>query len=659
MAPRVTDAERLAVHVETSYDGVGIRAAREDNSALGREAQAAAQQLTGALNQSAGAERGLAAAAREAASGLDTVRISHEKALEIERQAGGNAQRFTQLLREYRQEQLAVAAAIRETTAAQQQSQARGVMGGLGAAGDVATRSTTAGSVQRVNAELDKIPNKARTGANALSILAFSLQQGTGSAAGFAQAAGSAAFGLSGLTSSARLAASAAGVGALVTVLATAVILLKDASKEAKATDLTIQRIGRTSLTQIAEAEAMQRERVARAERQYLESVERKGLRGSVGPWSEQGRNRTAMQREQSALNEMVNRRVELTTRHNRELQEAQRLNVNEIRDTRSLLDLEVLRTAQLVQRSGLYGQDLGNLERYRQAAATEADIRRRTLELESEGRERAIRERFRQIDDAGKVIALTDEQRLAMETLLRLNRQITKEREQQLLQENALAAAGRREAIRLERARFDSDVREAYDARRAQIELERDAEIQATGDVAAAKERAELRLRQLRREVYRSAIDDLGRLAGATSDSNNKRTRAVEETAKALRRVMIGAEAALASVEAARAWGKSFSRAAAGDLRGAALEAAAAVQLTAAAALGFRESFGGGGSGGGSGGGGPALSSRDPRESPTNVTVVIQTVNPFSKEVLGETVFQLNRAGTLKTPIYAPATVT
>lgn len=72
----------------------------------------------------------------------------------------------------------------------------------------------------------DKIPGKARTAANAFSLLALAASSGTGSVQGMAVAAGGLATGLSGLAGAGRLAAAASGIGTVVTVLAVVIELL-------------------------------------------------------------------------------------------------------------------------------------------------------------------------------------------------------------------------------------------------------------------------------------------------------------------------------------------------------------------------------------------------------------------------------------------------
>jgi hypothetical protein len=88
---------------------------------------------------------------------------------------------------------------------------------------------------------------------------------------------------------------------------------------------------------------------------------------------------------------------------------------------------------------------------------------------------------------------------------------------------------------------------------------------------------------------------------------------------------------------------------AARGDFAGAALHGAAAIKFAAGARSPGSEA--GGGSGGGSAGGGGGAgggTTFQPREASGGggQTIVLQTVNPYSREVIGEAIYQIDRAG-------------
>lgn len=236
MARAIAPDERIALGVETSYDGSGIRAARQDNSALGREARATTQTLAAGAAQGAAAEKGLAAAARQASDEQTKLTLTTEQTRAVVAKSGGDFDRLKQLLREQVETQRQLEQATTATTAAQaQQNQ-------TAAAAPMAGSGGAAASVRRVADEVDRISPKARTAANALSMMAFSIQQSANSTQGLAIAAGSAASGLAGLTTSARLAAAASGIGALVTIFGTVLLLMNKVEQKSKDAGEAIKR---------------------------------------------------------------------------------------------------------------------------------------------------------------------------------------------------------------------------------------------------------------------------------------------------------------------------------------------------------------------------------------------------------------------------------
>ena len=208
-------------------------------------------------------------------------------------------------------------------------------------------------------------------------------------------------------------------------------------------------------------------------------------------------------------------------------------------------------------------------------------------------------------------------------------------------------------------------DPRVSFDARMDLIAMERDAQIKAGMDVATATEISERKMRSLRIETARSTITYLKTIEDAMVGSSSKQIRAVGLLAQNIRRLYIGAEASLAAVESARAFGKVPGYLASHQYGSAALSGLAGLKLAAAAALGFRESLGGGGggAGSGSGGGGATEASRfEPRAGSagagSGVTINLITRDPYGRESIQQTIYSLERAGVLKTPgIQVPTT--
>jgi hypothetical protein len=95
------------------------------------------------------------------------------------------------------------------------------------------------------------------------------------------------------------------------------------------------------------------------------------------------------------------------------------------------------------------------------------------------------------------------------------------------------------------------------------------------------------------RRALIRSEIDETKRgyktIEDALLSSHSRQLKAIGHAMQSFRRLEIGAEASMAAVESARAFGKVPGYLAAGQIASAALSAASGVQLAAAAALGLQ----------------------------------------------------------------------
>jgi hypothetical protein len=199
-------------------------------------------------------------------------------------------------------------------------------------------------------------------------------------------------------------------------------------------------------------------------------------------------------------------------------------------------------------------------------------------------------------------------------------------------------------------------DIRDAFAARMEMIEAERQARLQAGIDVAVADREAEHKKNQLRREALRATVMHLKQIEDATIHSRHSQIRAIGVLAQTLRRLQIGAEASMAAVESARAFGKVPAYLAAHDYRGAALSAMAGVKLAAAAALGFREAGGGGSGGSGGGGSGPGATGVErfePRGAAGSggIHLTIITRDGSGRERIQQTLHDLHRGQVLKLP--------
>ncbi len=91
------------------------------------------------------------------------------------------------------------------------------------------------------DATFQQVPRGARTAANGLSILALSAQSSTGGVTSAVRAVGNLAFGLSTLSTSANVVAGAAGIGAVVTIMATLIELFIRGTEKTREQDAALK----------------------------------------------------------------------------------------------------------------------------------------------------------------------------------------------------------------------------------------------------------------------------------------------------------------------------------------------------------------------------------------------------------------------------------
>jgi hypothetical protein len=266
-----------------------------------------------------------------------------------------------------------------------------------------------------------------------------------------------------------------------------------------------------------------------------------------------------------------------------------------------------------------------------------------------------AIAQQFRHRDASGQIVALTAEEVRLRGILLDQNDAIARAKQIELEADREAAQIAQRAAI----LQGSDSVYDRTQGRLIAIEQERQAEIKKTGDILAANEAAEQKKRALYGETAKQASDDAKTIFDVFRNSSNSTLKAIGTFGENLRRVVIGAEAARALVNAATESAAAIASLAVGDFRGAALHGEAALSYGAAAALGARESLGGGGSGGGASGGGGGDggggSTFTPNQQPAGGTTVINliTTDPYGRESINRVSWQLQRNGTLNVPIY------
>ncbi|HVX39617.1 MAG TPA: hypothetical protein VHB25_08590 [Gemmatimonadaceae bacterium] len=667
--------DNIAIAVETSADLTGTQAARHEVSALAQEATAATEQMAQGAVQAAAGQETLAAATAKASAQADAGAASANKAssslttlgkagADAGARAGaglagvaGDAQTLASSVNiaigEFEAFGQAVdVTSLRAVQAYRQQGDALAAnLAKLGATDAEINRiGTSIARVERAAGaslvpippedvqRLEVIPGKARTGANSLAILTQAALAGQGSLAGMATAAGGLATGLAGVTDNAKLAAGAAGIGALITVG----VLLYETYKRAKdeivsaASPEVIAHLGHDTLTQAKKDLANYTK--------LRDQAQQEAAQKATGTILDLIPHTAAYEAEKHY--ETLARNVEEATKRVLELEHAERIRAIEL--AQSARD-EIANNRRLLQ-----------LEQDR-AAHKKNDYQLSLEQNETERRQRAaeIEQQFRHRDANGQIVALTAEEVRLRDQLLAQNDAIARAKGLQLQYDYQIAL----QTATAQRLEGSDNAAERVRGRLEEIELERQAEIQKTGDVYNANLNAEQKKRQLYRDTAAAANDAAKSIFDVLRSSNEKTLKAVGTFGESFRRIVIGADAARALVKAAHEGAEAIASLAAGDFRGAALHGAAALEFGKAAALGAQESLGAGGGGGAGSGGvastnaGSATFAPNAPQGGAAVIVNLLTTNPYTGENVATTSYYLNRQGLLNRPIYVPPT--
>lgn len=198
----------------------------------------------------------------------------------------------------------------------------------------------------------------------------------------------------------------------------------------------------------------------------------------------------------------------------------------------------------------------------------------------------------------------------------------------------------------------------EALRGRLEMIAIERDAQIKSGIDVRLATLGAERAKRQAYYETYRAAVQSAQQLSSVLIQSKSKELRAIGQSIAGVRRIVLGFEAAEATIQALKYGAKAIGYAADLQWARAGMAAAAAVQFAGVAAAAGAEAAGGGGgvsSAGGAGGGAAGSAStfepRSASQGQGGVTIVLVTRDPYGREQIQQTMYALNRSGKLGVP--------
>lgn len=494
----------------------------------------------------------------------------------------------------------------------------------------------------RANAQLNAFPTqRLRTGANAVSSIAFAAEQ---SALGGRQAViafGNLATTLSFVSQSAKFASWAGGIGAAVVVAGTLASLLSRIGKEER--DREEARFKR----QLGDADVHTAERlltVLKEQKKELEGIRQSTAAGRltqrVDNWLEGliGVGRGAeIAKARTRIKEVEIEREALIERHARA--EATRRREN----TESLITLERQVTAQ----ARLLTDAVSIGEQDAEIAAIEQQRLERVIEIGNQYRN--------QRDQQGHILRLTADQEAQLVRIV--------ERENEISRIQREAAERRRAEARtqgtIEFMREHGTAKDRFDARMAEIEILQQREERLYGDSTIAAERAEIRKRQLYRETAKEAGRTFGLIHDAFINSSSRELKAIAHIADSIRRVQIGAEAALAAVESARQFALVPAALARGAPWAAAFHALSGTQLAAAAALGFREALGSGGGGGAAGGGGVGAGTTfEPDRGVSGggeQTIILQLLDPDTPSAIGRTMWLMKRNQVLHRQSFIP----
>lgn len=504
--------------------------------------------------------------------------------------------------------------------------------------------------------QITTIPGKARTAANALAMLSQAAITGQGSMQGALVAAGGLSTGLAGLSKSAAIAAAASGIGAVVTIAGVAAMALYHMGDAAKATKQDIEHLNSFTAQTMPEQIASLRQ---------ARDLALQTAAAAAGGADESG----------SFLQRMLHKRQPgeglltdladtfgLSSPALRAFQKLDDLYGQAIPKSLALARNERLRLVALGDQVKFQTEsnDLQLEAGHRVEGVYDAYKRQVSqLYLQLDLQKQGIERQFMARDEQGHVIALTAEQIRQKQKLLEQTDELGRLQLNELIHARELADIAYHQAAKVaasEGPLGGRDVAAQYQAKLDQINAEAAAELETYPERAIDIEaQKQAKIRALRRETQKQAMDDAKQITAVLIDSGSKQIKAVGHAAETLRRVVIGAQAAHAAVEAAIEGGKAIGSLATGDFRGAALHGAAAIELAKAAALGAQESLGGGGgassTAGGGGGNAGTFEPRTGTEGQGAVVINVYSQNPYGAEQIQQVKYLLNRADILKTP--------
>lgn len=645
--------ERIALNIETRADLSGIQAVRGETNALAQAAKQATEQVTVTADQEAAAWK----------------------------RAGGSISVFNTEIRKLVEQERALTASARAAAAELTRQAAAGAArptAGSAQLGPALPGLTAAAAAEASDKALQKIPTSARQAGNALNLLAASAANGTGSLTGLTLAAGNVAQGMLSMSSNAKIAASAAGIGALTASVAILIALSIEAYQKLKEIPQ-----GAMSNAAAAHLKNLHDEVAVQSALAGLDA-RRAALQEQLLSYGGLFGGQDALSKQKATLQAIVDidaQRLALTERA---------VEVREEDRARGLRAIAIEAAAQTTA-TGRYAGQLRVIEAERKEAI-------RTHELtETAANQRAATQRRLLSQEGDNFVLGLMAERAAAElavndsvwTQRRLAADTAFEKERRDIEQNSkLSRDDRRAALEelqqkhdltidligkerdagiaasfAARAAADEDPSVAYAARLLQIEQERVADEKRLGALEAQAV-ADKKLRDLQKQRIQEGLGGYAALSAAVRNHGTVVGAIGKATADAISLYEIAKKGKSAWISAQMEWAAASAAYAIGNLPGAALHGVAAGGYAAAALAAGAEAYGvlhsGGGSGGtGSSGAGDSTVFQ-PRDSTGGggMTLILQTVNPYSKEAISEVQYQLGRAGVLKRPIpIAPTT--
>jgi hypothetical protein len=671
-------SERIALQIDTRADPSGIRTVRAETTALAQDAKTATE---------------------TAAAGNSKLAASLEQVREAQARSGGDFEKFKQQLAAIvgAETQLATTAKAATTELAKQADVAARATAGpralgpfpvggaqLGPAGPgpqtigpqlgpALPTTRLAEEATRSAQAIEKIPTQARQAGNALNLLAASAANGTGSLAGLTLAAGNVVQGTLAMSSNAKLAAGAAGIGALTASIAILIALSVEAYHKLK--DIPIGVLGATGAAHLQnlhdqkqvteELAALDQRRAALQERLANESIADKATgraEKDLQNLVDLDAKREALQHRSIAITAEERARtlagisIEAVARDNAIARYQGRVRVIEAER------VEAIRSHALTEAAA--NQQAANQRRDLDREGSEYFIGLRTAtalawtKINSD-----VYDQQRASEDArfAEEKRHLDQRQLSTEMYRGVLKEITDEHQLalDLIEKQRTASIATSSAAR---AASDEDPSVAFAGRLLQIEEEYKANRQRLGDAEAlaVKEKA---LRDLQKQRITEGVAGYAALSAAVRNHGTVVGAIAKAAADATSLYEIAKKGKSAAISAKMEWSAAMGAFGRYDVVGGGLHLLAAGGYAAAALAAGAEAAGvvsgGGGAAGGGGGGSGDSTTFQPRDSTGGggQVIILQTVDPYSPGKMNEVSYLLDRAGVLKRPIQIPST--